>query len=48
MALIGSHGFEWSPQAWVPIALVSASMFLVWRYCAAKLNERYTEQLRRG
>jgi uncharacterized membrane protein YdjX (TVP38/TMEM64 family) len=45
MALIGSHGFELPPQAWVPIAMVSASMFLIWRYCAAKLDERYSQQL---
>lgn len=48
MALIGSHGLELPARAWIPIALVSASMFLVWRYCAAKLDERYFEQLRKG
>ena len=46
MTLIGSHGFEWPLQAWVLIILASASMFLVWRYCSAKLDERYSRQLK--
>jgi len=45
MTLIGSHGLELPLQAWVPIVLVCASMFLIWRYCSAKLDERYFQQL---
>jgi uncharacterized membrane protein YdjX (TVP38/TMEM64 family) len=46
MALIGSHGLEWPIQVWIPIVLASASMFLVWRYCSTKLDERYAQQLK--
>jgi len=45
MTLIGSHGLELPLHAWVPIVLACASMFLVWRYCSAKLDERYFQQL---
>jgi uncharacterized membrane protein YdjX (TVP38/TMEM64 family) len=45
MALTGAYGFKLPVQAWVAIALVSASMFLVWRYYAAKVDQHYSQQM---
>jgi uncharacterized membrane protein YdjX (TVP38/TMEM64 family) len=46
MTLIGSHGLELPLQVWVPIVAISASMFLVWRHCTTRIEERYLRQLR--
>ena len=46
MTVIGSHGLELPLQAWIPVVLASASMFLVYRYCSARLEKRYLRQLR--
>lgn len=46
MTLIGSHGLELPLQAWIPVVLASVSMFLVYRYCSARLERRYLRQLR--